>query len=595
MSFSDLCGLDLKALSEFGLVCELAGVSGQRAVVGGDDLVVHGEVGCTGGAAVVLDGLFNAQLGCLVFVDKSTGDGCCLVGGRASNILEAHAPFCTGHCNVLAHAVNALHVLEVPLVIPTGRDFLLFDGEVRVTDFEGDEGRVVLSVGLTKTGGGQCCKRVGCGHVGAARRSGRGRGLGNRHGAGGFRRAARVVAPGVTGSHREVGGGDRRVGTRGVLDGLHDAHRALLGDDAIEAGVVNRELLSDEVIRGLGVRRNGGRAVSRRNGVEVLRRQEVGRILRGDKAPEVQTVGAPVLREGLVRDGLLQLNGVGDVGVLVDVTLGARPIARRYLFLHELIVRLLCTAVVVLAVQVVVTVTLTHVLDTVHASRAGFRLVDVTLRAIGSVDRVRLISGANEIARGRVSGTTIGTIEDQVTDPPSTDQLIHVPAVSTKLRRAEAGHAIRLHVGATLAVNDRRGQGVEGLVVNEGEGFALVPRNQASELQIQARDEVGLAKTAGGSRLSNRQVVVANRAKKEGLPRLNLARVIRLEADGGLAVHPDVLWGGSPLVIVRLHPGLAGCSITIVAGLVIPLPRCTAGDIGPCVPILSGFATEPGG
>ena len=131
-------------------------------------------------------------------------------------------------------------------------------------------------------------------------------------------------------------------------------------------------------------------------------------------------------------------------------------------------------------------------------------------------------------------------------------------------------------------------------MVDEGEGFSLVPRNQVSELQVQARDEVGLAKTAGGSRLPDGQVIMADRAKKEGLTRINLARVIRLEADGTLSIHPDLRGVSGPLVIVRLHPGFTGCSVTIVGGLVIPLPRRTAGDVGPCVLILSGFATKPG-
>jgi hypothetical protein len=131
-------------------------------------------------------------------------------------------------------------------------------------------------------------------------------------------------------------------------------------------------------------------------------------------------------------------------------------------------------------------------------------------------------------------------------------------------------------------------------MVDKGEGFALVPRNETCELQVQARDEVGLAKTAGSSRLSDRQVVVANRAKKEGLPRVNLARVIRLEADGALAVHPDLRGVSSPLVVMSLHPGFAGSSVTIVAGLVIPLPRCTAGDISPRIFILCSLAAQPG-
>ena len=388
---------------------------------GGDDLVVHGEAGGTVGTAVHLDGLRDAQVGGLVLVDERTGDGGCLVGRCAADVLEVDAALGLGHGDVFTDAVDTLDVLEVPLVVAAGVDLLLRDGEVGVADLEGDERRVVLRLARTKGGGGQRRERVGGGHVGGARRGGRGRGGRDGHGAGGRRGAVGVIRPGGAGRHREVGGGDRRVGTRRVLDGLRDAHGTLLGDDTVEAGVVNREFLRHEVVGALGVSRRGRRAVGRRDGVEVLRGQEVGRIRRRGESPQLQAVGAAVLREGTVRDGLLQLNGVGDVGVLVDVTLRARPGARRDLFLHELVVRLLCTAVVVLAVQVVVTVALAHVLDAVHASGARFGLVDVTLRAIRRVNRVRLIGGTDEGARGRVTGTTVGTIEDQVTDPPSTD------------------------------------------------------------------------------------------------------------------------------------------------------------------------------
>ena len=421
LGLGDLRGLDLETLGEVGLVGELAGVGGQRSVVGGDDLVVHVEARGAVGAAVRLDGLLDAQLGSLVFVHERTGDGGCLVGRCTADVLEVDAALGLGHGDVFTDAVDALDVLEAPLVLAAGRDVLLRDGEVGVADLEGDERRVVLRLGLTEAGGGQRRGRVGCGDVRGLGGSGGSRGLRDGHRAGGRRGAVGVVCPGGTRGHREVGGGDRRVGARRVLDGLRDAHGALLGDDAVEAGVVNREFLRHEVVGALGVSRRGRWAVRRRDGVEVLRGQEVGRIRRGGESPQLQAVGAAVLREGLVGDGLLQLDGVGDVGILVNVTLRTRPGARRDLFLHELVVRLLRTAVVVLAVQVVVTVTLAHVLDTVHASGARFGLVDVTLRAIRRVHRVRLIGGTDEGAGGRVTGTTVGTIEDQVTDPPSTD------------------------------------------------------------------------------------------------------------------------------------------------------------------------------
>ncbi len=120
--------------------------------------------------------------------------------------------------------------------------------------------------------------------------------------------------------------------------------------------------------------------------------------------------------------------------------------------------RLLCTAVVVLAVQVVVTVTLAHVLDAVHASGARLGLVNITLRAIRRVHRVRLIGGTDEGAGGRVSGATVGiTGQHVVTGELATDLLGCVPAVKTEILRARsrAGLACRLHVGAALAVNDR--------------------------------------------------------------------------------------------------------------------------------------------
>ena len=69
-----------------------------------------------------------------------------------------------------------------------------------------------------------------------------------------------------------------------------------------------------------------------------------------------------------------------------------------------------------------------------------------------------------------------------------------------------------LDVGTTLAVDDRRGQGVEGFVVDEGESLTQVTGNQIGELKVQARDQVGLTEATGSSRLLNRHVVVADRA-----------------------------------------------------------------------------------
>ena len=58
----DLCGLDLKTLGELRLIRELAGGGCDLSVVGCDDLVLDIEFGCTGGATVCFDALFNANL-----------------------------------------------------------------------------------------------------------------------------------------------------------------------------------------------------------------------------------------------------------------------------------------------------------------------------------------------------------------------------------------------------------------------------------------------------------------------------------------------------------------------------------------------------
>ena len=94
---------------------------------------------------------------------------------------------------------------------------------------------------------------------------------------------------------------------------------------------------------------------------------------------------------------------------------------------------------------------------------------------------------------------------------------------------------------------------------------------------------------------ANRQVIVANRAKQEGLTRLDLTGIVRLEADGGLAVHPDSLIASIlPLVEVGLHPRLAGGRVTIVDRLIIPLPRHAARNVGPGIVRLSVGTTKSG-
>ena len=94
----------------------------------------------------------------------------------------------------------------------------------------------------------------------------------------------------------------------------------------------------------------------------------------------------------------------------------------------------------------------------------------------------------------------------------------------------------------------------------------------------------------------DRQVVVADLADQEGLSRLNGARVVRLEANGRLAIHPDRLISTVlPQVVVLLHPVLGSLRITgaRVVRLVIPLPRGTTGDVGPRVIRSSVVAAKP--
>ena len=181
-----------------------------------------------------------------------------------------------------------------------------------------------------------------------------------------------------------------------ILNRLRNTYSALLGDDAVEAAIVDRKFLRDKGVGTRRVLRRVCRTVRSRNGVEVIRGQEVRRVCGGNKTPEVQTVGTAVLRKGTVRDGLLQLDGVVNVGVLVDVTLRAGPIDGQSPLRGDLVEGLLGTLVVVLAVQVVLAVALAHVLDAVVASGARLGLVDVALRAVGRIDRVRLVSRADE-------------------------------------------------------------------------------------------------------------------------------------------------------------------------------------------------------
>ena len=217
----------------------------------------------------------------------------------------------------------------------------------------------------------------------------------------------------------------------------------------------------------------------------------------------MQTVGTAVLCESTVRDGLLQLDGVVNVGVLVDVTLRARPLDGQGPFRGDLVEGLLGTLVVVLAVQVVVAVTLTHVLDAVVASGAGLGLVDVTLRAVGGVDRIRLIGGTNElplpILIQNVLAALLCPLGRAIVDSLVHDSVAQIRNAGSRkcwfrcilAVNADVGAAGTrpsdtgvLDVGTTLAIHDRRRQSVEGLVVNEGEGLTCVTRDQAGQLQV---------------------------------------------------------------------------------------------------------------
>ena len=217
----------------------------------------------------------------------------------------------------------------------------------------------------------------------------------------------------------------------------------------------------------------------------------------------MQTVRTAVLREGTVRGCLLQFDGVVDVGVLVDVTLGARPLDGQGPLRGDLVEGLFGTLVVVLAVQVVVAVTLTHVLDAVVASGAGLGLVDVTLRAVGGVDRIRLIGGTNElplpILIQNVLAALLCPLGRAVVDSLVHDGVAQIRnagsrkcrigrslTVNTDVRTAGTGASDSgvLDVRTALAVHDRRGQSVEGLVVNEGIRFARVAGDQTGQLQV---------------------------------------------------------------------------------------------------------------
>jgi len=91
---------------------------------------------------------------------------------------------------------------------------------------------------------------------------------------------------------------------------------------------------------------------------------------------------------------------------------------------------------------------------------------------------------------------------------------------------------------------------------------------------------------------TDRQVVVTDRAEQEGLARLDGARVVRLEADGGLAVRPQLgVATVLPLRVLRIHPLF---TVGPPRRILIPLPGPAAGDVGPQIIVLGERATQLG-
>ena len=394
---------------------------------------------------------------------------------------------------------------------------------------------------------------------------------------------------------------------RRILDRLSDAHRSFFGDDAVEAAVVDRKFLRDEGVGTRCVLRRVCRTVGRRDGVEVIRGQEVRCVCGRNKAPQVQAVCTAVLREGLIRGSLLQLDGVVNVGVLVDVTLGSRPIDGRSALVRcrNLIEGLLSTLVVVLTVQVVVAITLAHVLDAVVASRLRLRLVDVTLRGIGRIGQFRLVGCTDKhllpgcrigypLRRAVVDTLVHDCVAQELNTRGGERRFCRRLTVDADVGAAGArpSNTGVLDVGTTLAVHDRRGEGVERLVIDEGIRLGL-RTGEVRDRQLQGRVQILLNICSA----LDRQVVVADRAEQEGLARLNGTRIVWLETDGALAVHPDlVIAAVFPQVVVLLHPVLGSLCVTgtCVVLLVIPLPRGAAGDVRPQVLLLGNSPTQEG-
>ena len=266
---------------------------------------------------------------------------------------------------------------------------------------------------------------------------------------------------------------------------------------------------------------------------------------------------------------------------------------------------LLSTLVVVLTVQVVVAITLAHVLDAVVASGLGLRLVLVALRAISRVDRVRLVGRTDEdlltgrgiphpLRRSVVDTLVHNSIAQELNTRGGERRFCRRLTVDADVGAAGArpSNTGVLDVGTTLAVHDRRGEGVERLVIDEGIRLGL-RTGEVRDRQLQGRVQILLNICSA----LDRQVVVADRAEQEGLTRLNGTRIIWLETDGALAVHPDLPGSAIvPLLVVGIHPLLTGLRVagTSILRLVIPLPRRAAGDVGPQVLLLGNSPTQEG-
>ena len=120
------------------------------------------------------------------------------------------------------------------------------------------------------------------------------------------------------------------------------------------------------------------------------------RIRSGHKTPEVHAIGTTILHECLLGDSLRKLDRIVNVGVLVDVTLCTWPCPRKICLALNGIEWLASAGVVVLAVEVVFTVTFTHVFDAIYTPGLSFGKIDIALRTIVRINRLRLVCRTDE-------------------------------------------------------------------------------------------------------------------------------------------------------------------------------------------------------